>query len=164
VAESIGEGIMENASASLPPDRERGSGWRAIGKVLGWATAGMAVALLSCVLGAALFLQARDTGLWLSVLSALGLTSTEGRAAFAAGITLGFAVRSFHRPLLRLIGRGAVLGAIALAVCLPSAYSVHWEIGVLRYGIVGGAAGAIVALAQVVKQRRRRRQLEPQGQ
>jgi hypothetical protein len=94
-------------------------------------------------------MRAENAGPWLPILAALGLNSSPGRMAFAAGITMGFTVRSFYRSFFRLGLVGIVLGTIALAVCLPGIDESNWLSGVLRYGAVGGTAGAIIALAHV---------------
>jgi hypothetical protein len=151
---------MENAPinpGAVQSTRGHQPTWRTIQEVLGWAVACASVALLSCTAGAVLSSHAEDPSPWLLVCTALGLTSAPGRVAFLAGITVGFTVRSLYRTLLRLGLCGVVLGAVALAVCLPVMTEPHWQSLVLRYGIVGGAAGAIVALANVAKRTRNAR-------
>jgi hypothetical protein len=129
--------------------------WLSGAKVLGWSAAGAFVAAASCLVG---FLYSRQTGNatpWWSLLAAMGLTTAPGRFAFAAGIAVGVSFRSFYRNLVRLGFLGLVIGAVAFMACAPIIDSGDVRTSVMCYALVGGTAGLVVAIAQLVRDCRR---------
>jgi hypothetical protein len=143
---------METApvnSNAVPVARVKRATWRNVAEVLSLTVLCAGIAMVSCACGAYLCMRAGNAGTWLPILAVLGVNTGPGRMAFAAGITMGFTVRSFYRSLFRLAMVGTLLGAVALVVCLPGIDESNWVFGMLRYGAVGGAAGAVIAMAQI---------------
>ena len=118
-------------------------------QILTWSVLCAVAAILSCLSGVSLHWQLGPGAPWVPLLAALGLTTGPGRTAFAAGLAIGFSLRSSYRRILRLGVASIVLGWIALEICFIGITEENWHTAISRYALVGAVAGATLAYYRI---------------